>query len=157
MRTVALHLSDADRERLGCGDWMPVDLGAVTARQAATLQRRIWPGEDGEMVGFDEPDVWREGLRGVPVFDGHGAPVMVDDADGDGQVQHRRAHIGAEMAWVWLALAQNGIRVDPTELDYNRDAVRYIVQADPDAKPEAESEGPGKDDAPVEPQTTSNS
>jgi hypothetical protein len=148
-----LRLSDADRERLGCDDWLPLDPFAVTARQAAVLQRPIWPGTDGEPESFEDPDAWRAGLRGVPQFDEHGAPVMVDDPDADGKVQHRRAHFGAELAMVWLALRHNGVEVDPAELDYNRDGVRYITEADPD--PDPEPEGPGKGDAAGDPATTS--
>jgi hypothetical protein len=159
--SILLYPSDADVARLGCKPVLPLDLHSVTAREAATLQRPIWPGSDGELIPFERPQAWREALRGTPMFDSTGAPVMVKVKETlpDGSVetteeQKRAPHYGAHLAMLWLALRRSGIEVDPATLDYDQDTLRWAWETatEPDAEPEA---GPGKGDGVEEPATTS--
>jgi hypothetical protein len=156
-----LRLSDKDRERLGCPEWLTVDLHAVTAREAAVLQRCIWPGPDGELESFDEPAEWRRALRGMPMVDATGAPVMheVTELQDDGSTtmtmeQKRRSHWGANLALVWLALKANGVTTDPATLEYDQDNAQFVREPDP-AEPESAPDSPGKGDGDDEPPTAS--
>ena len=132
---IQLRLSDADRKRFGCDEWLELDPLGITAREAAALQEPFWPKHDG----FVSPSEWRKALRGTPLFDDHGAPVMVDDGEG-GQVQKRRPDYAAHAALVWLALKRAGAAVELAGLDYDQDSARFAMQ--PDETPA----GQGKDD-----------
>lgn len=146
---IHLRLSDADRERLGCPEWLDIDPYSVTAREAAALQR----GFDlaGERVIYAHPGEWRAALLGEVVVDERGAPVMqpVESDDGPKIVETRRANFGAFMVLVWLALRRVDIAVPFSELDFNVDQLAYrgdpAEEPEPDADPEA---SPGKDAEP---------
>lgn len=150
---ILLWVSDADRERFGCGELLELDPFSVTAREAAALQQPFFPGSDG----FGSPNEWRKALRGTPLTDATGAPVMVDVEEtlADGTVkttqeQKRQPDYAANAALVWLELKRAGVDVPLADLDYDQDGARFMFQSDAPV----EAEGPGKDDG-AEPPTTS--
>lgn len=79
------RLSDADRERYGCEEWLSVDLDATTNKEAATLQRAL---------GFDDH---------VTLADAFNAQWRTDETGG------ARMNYGAWDAVVWLSLRQAGV------------------------------------------------
>lgn len=141
---ILLFLSEADQNRFGCGPQLEVDPLAITAREAAAIQEPFFPKHDG----FVSPWEWREALRGKPMVDQYGAPVMVD-VEEDGvtkQEQKRKPNYAANAVVVWLCLRRAGVNVELADLDYDADNARFTFQAD-------QPEGQGKDNS--DPATTS--
>jgi hypothetical protein len=116
-----LRLASADRERLGCPEFLPLDTFSVTNREAMRLQD----------LGYATPQVWRRALR----------PKAVEDAAGEATdfvVDYR--------AWtvlVWLSLARAGVDADPDTLvfDTNFD---YIADPEPAAPVVELGKAPGR-------------
>lgn len=154
MTTFRLRLSDADRERYQCKEWLDVDPSAVTSWEAVLMQRGFT--RDGIRVAFDSPAVWMRSLLGEVVTDEQGAPVMDPVTGLDGEptvVPRRRPDLGAELMLVWLALRHNGTDVPMAEVEYHISGMRWEVAAD--AVPEdevvpGESEGKGDAGSPSE-------
>lgn len=125
-----IRLSDEDRERLGCPEWLDIDLNSVTAREAAVMQRGF--DLDGEKAAFPTPGAWRVAL-GTPPWSFAGWVFLV-----------------------WFALRRAGITVPVAELDFDIDQLTYkgdeSTSAEEDTDPEA---SPGKDDAPPPPPSES--
>jgi hypothetical protein len=150
-----LRLSDEDRKRFGCEEWLEITL-RPSAREAAEMQRPFFVDTDGERKGFADPDEWHEALDGTPVFDEYGAPVMVeaDEEQPDGSTkkvekQKRQTHFGALLALAWLALKRAKIDVpDLRDFDFDSGLSRYLIL--PDEDPESPGKGSGSD-----PETTS--
>lgn len=141
---ILLFLSEADQNRFGCGPQLEVNPFAVTAREAAAIQEPFFPKHDG----FVSPKEWRDALRGTPLVDQYGAPVMVEvEEDGETkQQQKRKPDYAANAVVVWLGLRRAGVNVELADLDYDTDAFRWSFQTD-------QPEGQGKDDS--DPATTS--
>jgi hypothetical protein len=144
-----LRLSDADRERYGCKEWLDVDPFAITNREAAAIQRGFTA--DGLKVAFDNPALWLKALTGEVVTDENGAPVMDPITGLDGEptvVPRRRPDFGAELILVWLALRHNGTDVPMSEVDYDMTMRWESIPQDGDAEEDAvPGESEGKDDA----------
>lgn len=110
-----IRLSEKDRKRFGCPEWLTVDVDSMTAREAAIIQTE----------GGIAPDEISDELIGQPVFD-NGAPVFQRDIV-TGEVirddgiprQKRRYNFNAWLALVWLALRRNGIQVPYAEMDFD--------------------------------------
>lgn len=141
---IVLLLSEDDRKRFGCDGILQTTL-VVMSREAAQMQVPFFPNDDGELEGFTDPDEWREALRGKPMFDRYGAPVMVDEEQPDGttkQVQKRQPNFAANLALVWLALRRADLEVPPLkEFEYDAAGARFVVV------PDDEPEGQGKDES----------
>lgn len=122
---IHLRLSDADRARLGCEEWLDVDAHSVTAREASILQRGF--DLDGQKICFEHPGLWRRAL--AP--EGASAPEFP-----------------ALMVLVWLALRRAGITVALADLDFDLDQLAY--KGDPVDEPEEvdPEASPGKGDEP---------
>ncbi len=124
---VEIQLGRADRDRLGCGEWLPVDLHSVTVREAIVLQHGVDLG-DAVAVQFDTPAAWRAALAGR--------------SDETGQ---RRGDFGAELVLVWLALRRGGVTLPLAGVEYDADSREFRVV-------ESDEATPGKD--PSIPDTT---
>lgn len=122
---IKVHLGDADRERYGCDDWLPVDAQSVSIREAITLQG----------LGFATPNNWRLGLAGEPA----------KRKDGSTYRQPGKDYLPALLGLVWLALNRNGHQVGIDDLDFNYDDAQFDGDED--------EEDSGKD--PSTPPTTS--
>ena len=124
---IHLRLSHADRERLGCPEWLDLDVYSVTAREAAIMQRGF--DLDGERAAFAHPGVWRNALGG-----------------GDDRVPN----FAAITMLVWLALRRVDVVVPLAEVaDIVVEQLAY--KGDPVDVPEDEPDpqaSPGKDDEP---------
>jgi len=91
-----LRLSDADRAKFGCPEFLPVSLDAITNREAIALQK----------AGYPTPRLFREALRVKPVIDpATGEPTP----DGDYSVD-----VEAWTCLVWLSLRRCGVGTDRT-------------------------------------------
>lgn len=149
-QSISLRLSDADRARYGCGEWLDVEYGSVTAWEAALIQRGFT--RDGLHVGFDSPGIWRRALSGQVVTDESGQPLTrkIETDDGVKEVEQRRPDFGAEVILVWLALRRAGSDVPMAEVDYDTDGLRWQTSSDLPPSPDEETvpgESEGKDDA----------
>jgi hypothetical protein len=98
-----IRLAEADRERLGCPEWLDLTLSSITAREAGTIQR----------LGGYGPDELADALRGEPIIR-DGQPVV----DDEGQPK-LRYDFDAWVAVVWLALKRSGVTVPYNELDFD--------------------------------------
>jgi hypothetical protein len=141
-----IRLSEADRKRLGCPEWLDVQLTSITAREAATIQR---------LGGYD-PDELAEALKGTPVMR-DGQPVYETDADGntvmeDGKPKPKlRYDFDAWVAVIWLALKRAGVTVPYNELDFDLEI--DVEAADPEG--EVPAEGKESDSTPTSESTPS--
>lgn len=148
--SIRLRLSDADRERYGCDEWLGVVFGSVNAWEAALIQRGFT--KDGIRVGFDSPGRWRQGLTGQVITGDDGEPILrkVETPEGMKEVPQRRPDFGAELILVWMALRRAGIDVPMAEVDYDTDGLTWQSEDDTPAAAEDEpipGESEGKDDA----------
>lgn len=105
-----IRLSEADRERLGCPELLPVDLQSATNREAIALSK----------LGFNTP-------RRL-------AAALISQ-DTDGEIEPNWT---AWTALVWLALRRAGVEVDPLTLEFDIDSVEYIRDPEPEPVPEPE-------------------
>lgn len=119
------RLSDEDRERLGLKqEWVEFSADGLMMTEAEEL----------ENAGYD-PEDFLDDVRGRPVVDADGSPVMVpvldDDGnpvlDADGQpemAQKRRYPLRQARAAAWIALRRAGVKVPYREFDFNITAAR---------------------------------
>lgn len=122
-----IRLSDADRERYGCEEWLDADAASVSVREAMALQP----------LGFTSPTDWRQALRG-DVVEEDGKPVL--RPDGQPLRRQGRQYPAALLGLVWLALKRSGVQVGLDDLDFDMDNL------DIEAPPEPEqADEPGKD------------
>lgn len=131
----SFRLGDADRERFGCPEWLPVDLTACTIAEVTELSDRF---------GFELED-WPDALFGEVPFEFAGEP----DAD-----KHRRKPRWWLSAYTWFGLHQAGI--DASWDDVGKIAILQIGHRDdesPGKAPAPEPEAPPPDPTP-EPSTT---
>lgn len=120
-----LRLSDADRAKFGCPEFLPVSLDAITNREAIALQK----------AGYPTPRLFREALRVKPVIDpATGEPTP----DGDYSVD-----VEAWTCLVWLSLRRCGVETDLATLEWNVDGVDYLPDEETATPVTAEVE-PGK-------------
>jgi hypothetical protein len=139
-----LKLGDADRERLGAPESIPISLSSVTNREAIRMR----------VLGYKTPRLWRNALRGKPVDeDGNPVPLEIDGFDEDGKpakvsnpavVDFDRDY----QAWtvlMWLGLRRVGIEVDPATLEFDLDGLDY--EPDPEDDP-GKAEEPAEDPEP---------
>lgn len=83
-----VKLSDADRQRFDCKEWLPVELADASITDVEELSDRF---------GFDPIDDWPEAMRGT---------ISLEDA-GQGEDKRKRPKWYMR-ALVWMALHQNG-------------------------------------------------
>lgn len=156
---IKVRLSEVDRTRLGCPEWLSVDPHKVSIREVIVLQKGVDLG-DGEPLFYDSAQAWRVALSGRDMRGPDGKPVMVDVLeDGEpvidpatGKATQKPATVAdwqAEMVLVWLGLRRAQVFVPLAGLDYDSDALEWKAEDD-----EATEAGePGKD--PSTPETTS--
>jgi len=104
-----LRLKEADRQRLGCPEVMPVDLGSVTNREAIALRK----------LGFPSPRAMFRTLQSSS-----------NDND-DVELEYE-----AWTGFVWLALRRANIEVDLGALEFALPV--EIVADEPPPEPVAE-------------------
>ena len=121
-----LRLTDADRERLGCPEFLPFEPGSLTNREAIELRK----------LGYKTPVKFWDALRAERETDGDQVVDVVLD-------------YVAWTALVWLALRRVGIQSDPATLEFDVDGLQYVPNEEP-----AEEE-PGKAPAVPDPSTSS--
>lgn len=122
----SFRLSDRDRERLGCPEFLPIDLSSVTNREAIVLARS----------GFATPRILASAL--LPKSD-------------DGEMLINWA---AWTGLVWLALRRAGVETDPQTLEFDIEDFEY--KKDPEPEPAVEPEVvPGKSEDSTSSETTS--
>jgi hypothetical protein len=127
-----LRMSDEDREKFGCPEWLDVDLGRVTNRQAAVLQKAY---------GFRSLD--ELGTR----FDAQFARAEDGTIDRAGL----RYDYDTWDALVWLGLKRAGVDADLATLEYQ--VVGLRLRATPDEIEAAEAAAEGKSLTPTESQS----
>ncbi len=121
-----IRLGDADRERLGCPEWVEYDFGSLTLTEAEILD--------------DHGVTWDGELRyGTPVLDADGKAVL--NADGRPM---RTFKPRATRVWVWSALRRAGVDVPFAELDFDTDAMSFKAtgEADSGKEPGSDSDAP---------------
>lgn len=156
-----LRLSDVDRKRYGCPEWMDIDLETVSFREVIAMQKGFLV--EGELVAFDTAGAWRQAWVGRPVLGDDGQPVkedLLDPQTGEpvldeetGQPQQVVKTVGdwgAALVGVWLALRRAGAKVALDDVA-DCDPERVEIRAAPD-DPGVDRE-PGKDGS--DPETTS--
>ncbi len=125
-----IRLSDTDRERFGCGEWLIVDLGKTSNREAATVQK---------VLGFDGVDdvisAWSDQWK------------RAAEAGGDEEQKVKLTYdYDAWDAVVWLSLRHAGVlkaqgrdemRAELEAIDYQ--VVRVGIRADVEPGKETES------------------
>lgn len=152
---IRVRLSDADRQRFECDEWLEFDW-TLTFAEAIPLQDGVSVG--GAMVGFDTPSDWRMALVGRPVIGPDGEPAMRDVIDDEGnpvlddagqpvRVIKRKTDFGAALVAAWVALRRAGKDVSLVDVSTCDLGMRLDFVPDPD---ETES---GKDQS--APETTS--
>lgn len=126
-----IRLGDADRERLGCPEWLIEDELALSIVEADLLQR----------AGIEPDDVVAH-IAGAPKLAGDGTQLTTDD----GYAIRSISMLGWRIR-VWLALRRAGVRIPFDELDFSLlDMVREVHGPAVDE---------GKDDAETAPSPTS--
>jgi len=123
------RLCDADRARLGCPEWLPIELASSTLDDITYLSDRF---------GFDLED-WPEVLQGEIPFEAAGTPDAEDK---------RQPPKWATQAMLWLALHQADVPVaweDVGKIQVLR--VQRRVDEDDDPGKEPADDGPEKDPA----------
>jgi hypothetical protein len=93
---VQFRLSAVDRERLGCPEWIEVDLRRVTIREAAEIQRR---------TGFASPDALLKAFI---------EPIVSGKPGEDPRVDY-----DSVITLIWLGLRRAGVSVPYDELDFD--------------------------------------
>lgn len=91
-----LRLSDAERERYGCDEWLDLDLKAVTLAQAEDLYDATGMTVDDALKGVSEGKPAR---GGKPALGADGKPAV--------EVDHR-----AWCALFWIAARAVGVEVE---------------------------------------------
>jgi hypothetical protein len=119
-----IRLSDADRERFGCEEWLPVDLPSMTNREAAAIQ---------QAYGFND---------NAEIADAFNAQYQRDE---DGNFVQFKPDYRALDAVVWLALRQVGALTGRarSELAAELDGLEYEVirvRIGGDGEPEGKDE-----------------
>ena len=112
-----LRLAEADRERLGCPEFLPIEMGTLTNREAIELRK----------LGFNTPRLFWAALRSQPVKEHDEVVDAVLDYE-------------AWTAYVWLALRRAGVETDVHTLEFDLDRLEYL----PDDEPPAPEGDPGK-------------
>ena len=152
---IAIRFADADRARLGCQEWLPLDFATISGREAAVIQRGF--DLEGEWVAFRDPQAWLDAFVGTVVTVEQGKPVTRDVVDEHGATQKvpvRMPNWGAEIIAGWLALRRAGVRVSLGDLDFQLDGLDLRAESDdgePDDEPEADQ---GKDHGSTPPTTS---
>lgn len=113
------RLSDTDRERYGCEEWLRFAYGRFTNREARLIER---PEPDGPGIA---PRDWIEALRGE-IVEKDGVPIL----DDDGKPLRAPTDDTVDVI-VWLALRRAGHEVAWPDLEYDRLSLR--IGRDPQA------------------------
>jgi hypothetical protein len=120
-----IRLSDADREKFGCDEWLDYDLAAVTNREMATLQQAF---------GYDDT---------MQLLEAFNAQWARDDED---NVTRAAMNYDAWDSLVWIALRQSGALTARTRtematelagLEYQVIRLRVAADAEPEGKDES--------------------
>lgn len=112
---IRIRLSDEDRARLGCPEWLMYDPMKLRAREAAMLAKT---------TGYD-PIRLGEGIQGKPLLDGAGKPVL--DEAGE---QVRTRDWDAWLALVWLCCVKAGCAVPFNDFDFELGSVSLETDAE---------------------------
>ena len=104
-----IRLSDADRERFGVPEFLPVTLGTITNREAVALQK----------LGYPTPPALARALE-----------AGANDGDIDFQ---------AVTALVWLSLCRVGVQVDFYDLEFDVWQLQVVPDEEPPAPAGPES------------------
>jgi len=130
-----LRLGDADRERLGAPEELPIDLDRLSNREAIQLR----------VLGYNTPRLFRRALtaRGLDE-DGNEVRGSAEDLklihDG-GKVVDFEVDYEAWTAFVWLALRRSGVDVEAKTLEFDIEECAYVGDPEPELpkeSPEAE-------------------
>jgi hypothetical protein len=157
---VRLRLSDVDRERYQCKEWLEFDFDEIEAWDVALIQRGFV--RDGIRVAFDNPNLWSRALADQVIKDDNGNPVMdpvldsvgapVLDENGEPlRVPQRKPDMGAVLILVWLALRYNGTDVPMDQVRVRLSGMHWdlVTGDEPEDEPvPGESEGKDDDDSP---------
>lgn len=106
------RLSDADRVRLGCPEWITYDASRMTNREAIVLQK----------AGYDPPakaigEAWMAQFTEV----------------GDDVYELKSIDYAVWTAMVWMALRRDGVKVDLDDLEFDvNDARSELGQEEPE-------------------------
>lgn len=114
-----VRLSDEDRKRFDCPEVMPIDLQAVTNREAIELAK----------LGYATPRLWQRALEVTPIIDDDGNRVP-----GGYRMDY--------LAWtgvVWVALRRSGVNVPLGELEFDINGLEYVPDPELDETPKDES------------------
>lgn len=96
---VRVRLSDKDRERYGCPEWLEFDPYAVSIQEAIVLQSGVDIG--GVVFAYDTPAGWRNAFNKRENF--------------------------AVLVAVWLALRGSDVKVPLSDVEFNSDDFDYEV------------------------------
>ena len=113
-----VRLSDEDRKRFDCPEVMPIDLQAVTNREAIELAK----------LGYATPRLWQRALEVAPILDEDGNPVP-----GGYRMDY--------LAWtgvVWVALRRCDIHVPLATLEFDINGLEYVPDPELDESPKDE-------------------
>ena len=115
-----LRLTDTDRERLGCPEFLPLDLASITNREAIELRR----------LGWNTPRLFQRALD----------PGKEETDEGVEYVLNYEAWT----ALVWLALRRAGVETDPHTLEFDVFGFEYLadVVVDPELEEAEEGKAP---------------
>ncbi len=121
-----LSLSEADRERLGAPEQLPIDLDRLSNREAIQLR----------FLGFNTPRIFQRALMPKRLDDdGKEVRGSADDlkwvSDG-GKVADIQIDYEAWTAFVWLALRRSGVNVDPKTLEFDIEETIYHQDVEPE-------------------------
>ncbi len=112
-----LRLSDPDRERLGCPEFLPLDLSSITNREAIELRK----------LGWNTPRLFTRAL-------------IVEEDKSSGEVDYV-LNYGAWTALVWLALRRAGVDTDPLTLEFDLSDFEWLPDVEVEPEPEPVEEG----------------
>lgn len=130
-----MRLADEDRERLGVPEEIVADFAKIGQVDAEYLDelRAQHPGKD-----YPDPENLISWLRGTPVLNDDGSPVL-DDED----KPRTRIPVRGMRLLVWVALRQAGKEIEFDGFDFARAGVRFV---DDPKEPEtsAPSESPSE-------------
>lgn len=126
-----IRLSDADRERLGCPEWIEYQPDRLMIDEAIEIQ---------DAIGYG-PDELLDAMQGVPLVR-NGQPVL--DSDGEQRV---RRDLRAWQAVVWAALRRAGVDTPLQGLTFDLLKLRTALDEEPGkAGPDDQSTPPDNSD-----------
>ncbi len=122
-----LRLGEADRERLGAPEELPIDLDRLSNREAIQLR----------VLGYNTPRLFRKALS-AKRLDEDGNEVRGSGEDlklvhDGGKVIDFEIDYEAWTAFVWLALRRCGVNTDVKTLEFDVEQCAYVGDPEPEA------------------------